>query len=205
MAEDLVTLAQVQTRLGLDHESPIDTSQDALINQLIDGVSAAVEAYCRVTFAQASPPATITEYVDGGGKVLLLKQRPVLTLTSVSDRQDSPPSALTAPEYELDDEAGTIYRKINYSGHPSGATWESGRRRWEVIYTAGYLTCPADVQQAVLRWIESLMRSGDVQSEKLGDYAYTLKAQADAGSVTPPDDAALLLAPYVQKGRLYFK
>ncbi len=205
MTEPLMTLAEVKTRLGLDQDSPPDTSQDDLLNQLILAVSAAVEAYTNVVWNTGSPKETQIDFQDGEFQFLTLARRPVIAITSIIDRDESPQVAEPASEFELDVDTGLVWRKAANGKRPAGEVWGKGKRRWQITYSHGYLTVQADVKEAAMRWLQHQQRGEGLKSEKLGDYAYTVGdvGAAETGlSTAPPDDVRLLLAPYVQKGRL---
>jgi hypothetical protein len=74
------------------------------------------------------------------------------------------------------------------------AIWGFGRRRFQVLYTAGFATVPADVQQAALIMIAARYnRRDDLTHEQVGDYAYN----AETGQISGlPPQVEQLLSPY---------
>ena len=78
---DLVTTAEVNTYLGLSTSSATDT----LIAELIDIVSEDVETFCNTTFSSD----TTVENLDGGKLFLITKKAPVISITVISDNDDS--------------------------------------------------------------------------------------------------------------------
>ena len=116
------------------------STDDSLIDSLILYADAAVKKATNRVFASAS----YTERRDGNGREeLRLQQYPVTALTSVkvdSNREFGADTALDADEYDLDGDAGLVYR--------IGTVWPCGTRNIQVVYTAGYSTIPDDVVHA---------------------------------------------------------
>lgn len=78
----LFTLAQVRTWVGITDAA--DTSQDAVLERIADGVSAFWERETKRIFVSR----TVTEIVDGnGGRKLYLRHFPVTSFTSLSVRR----------------------------------------------------------------------------------------------------------------------
>ena len=152
---------------------------DAEIQAAIDWASAAVETYCNRTF----PSAAYTETYDGTGTdMLYLNQYPITAVASVT----------------LDDET---VASADYTRETTGIYyedgWTKGRRNVSITYTAGYVTIPADLHMVVTRLSSDLIgmvgQSGTIQSEKIGDYSYTLSATATGqDSVLSPGYRAAL-------------
>lgn len=73
----LTTVALVKARLGIPSGN---TAQDALLTDIVAETDAQLKAYLRQNIEQA----TYTEYYSGtGGNVLILRQRPVQSITSI--------------------------------------------------------------------------------------------------------------------------
>jgi len=74
-------------------------------------------------------------------------------------------------DYSVKNEEGELYR-------PSG--WPRGWRNVYIDYTAGYATVPDDIENVAIQCVRDLFKSRSVnmgfQSERLGDYAYSLAA-----------------------------
>jgi hypothetical protein len=115
-------------------------SVDADLEQLIEAASRIANRYARRHLAATNYTERLSGY---GGDALLLRQRPVQSITSVhidSNRLFGNDTAVT--DYEADTPAGILYR---YSG------WTRGRRNIQVVYRAGYelASVPEDLQGAV--------------------------------------------------------
>ncbi|MGA9723312.1 MAG: head-tail connector protein [Candidatus Binatus sp.] len=196
---NLVTLAAVKTYLQIGF-----ATDDALLNDLIAGYSAAVEKYCTRSI---SGVIAQTDIMDGGYKEFVLKRRPVVSLTAVTDRIDS--SVVDPSLYDLDPDAGMVlagtpaydatvgvldlsaFSRSQPDGEP---VWGFGRRRWQLDYTHGYATVPNDVQLAVKILVAGRYnRRDDLSSETVGDYNYHADT-GDSSSWTPQVEQ--LLANY---------
>jgi hypothetical protein len=137
---------------------------DAEIQAAIDWACATVETYCNRTFTAAD----YTETYDGNGQdVLYLRQYPINSVTSITLDDDT----LDSDDYTVED-TGIYYED----------GWTKDRRNIVVVYNAGYSTIPADLHMVATRLAADLVnmtgQSGTIQSEKIGDYSYTLSAAA---------------------------
>jgi len=198
---DLVVLADVKTYLQIGF-----TDDDTLLGALITGYSVAVEKYCTRSI---SAVIAQTDILDGGYREFILKRRPIVSLTAVTDRIDS--SVVDPSLYDLDPDAGMLlagtpaydatvgvldlscFSRSRPDGEP---VWAFGRRRWQIDYTHGYATVPNDVQLAVKILVAGRYnRRDDLSSEQVGDYNYRVEA-GDSGW-TPHVDR--LLGGYCDK------
>jgi hypothetical protein len=95
---------------------------------------------------------TFAEVYDGGDVAIVLRQSPVISVTSVADSSVS----LTASDYTLDSSAGILYR-----GSTSGywARFTTGRQSVLVTYVAGYTDPPRVARLAALTLIQSLWQT----------------------------------------------
>lgn len=185
----LVTLSDVKAALGVS-----GSDQDAKITALLDPVSGLVERLAGRSFTQA----THTEYDDGGGFHLFVSVRPIASITSITDRRSG--DVIASSEYDFDADEGSIIRL------PYGAIWDRApdpsafldgnptqeRRRWKIVYVGGPATVPDDVKLAFYEIMSATLTSqGGKQSEKDGDYSYTM---ASGGPV--PSSASMILKSY---------
>jgi hypothetical protein len=78
------------------------------------------------------------------------------------------------------------------TGEVRGA-FSPGFKNVRVEYTAGYVTIPADIQQACARlvavWLADSSRTAGLESETTGDYRFTRRV---TGAALPPETVALL-------------
>jgi hypothetical protein len=129
------SLLEIKDFLGV-----ADTTEDNVITDLINEVSWSFNRECNRLFLQRS----VTEYFDGGGRVLWLRNPPV---TAVSIYQDSERSF--AADTEIDDS--------DYDVDPTNGRVEliagiflSGQRIVKATYTGGYAdsAIPLDLRNA---------------------------------------------------------
>lgn len=147
---NLTTIAAVKTHLGLPAD---DSSQNAKIAALIEGVSALVETSCRRTFSRAE----YTAKIDGDGdQEILLPQFPLLELTGISIDGTAVDidAEIAAGDITIDEPAGIVFREAGF---------RRGRQNVVVTFEAGYTlpqedeesgaapTLPRDLQLAVNR------------------------------------------------------
>lgn len=136
-AGDLTTLATAKMAAGQDGTTAAAT--DLILGSLITAISAYVpNAIGRQILAD-----NYSEIYDGNGKQeLLLRQRPIIQISSIA----WPGQSITTAGDELAGAAGfwTDGRAAYLSGYcfPRGA-------RVRIIYSAGYLSPPADLSLAV--------------------------------------------------------
>lgn len=170
----LVSLADLKSYLGIT-----TSDQDDLLQDLIDRASAEFEKVAKRVFSQA----TYTDLHDGGHEALILRHRPIISVTSVIDyaNPDSP-LTLDSEDYVVYQDGGYIQKGQRGTGSgwpgPYSSDFPYGLQRWEIEYEAGYTTIPGDIEQAVIfavqDWYGQMERDGAFQSERIGDYSYTI-------------------------------
>lgn len=128
----LISEVDLKTYLNISGES----EHKGLFDLLIKKYSAAIESYCKRTFAST----TYTEKYDGDGEInLLLNNSPLISISSfVADTQ-----TLTAASYILHKPEAEIVL-IN------GVVFAKDFENISITYLAGYATIPEDVQLACL-------------------------------------------------------
>lgn len=134
----LTNLSDVKESLGIPSS---DTTRDNLCIRKINQATRAIEAYCSRRFL--STVYTQEEYAATQIDELVLRQRPVISLTSLEIRD----AGLNIDNWETidpqlyftDDNAGVLNLMFNAKGH-----WN----RYRVTYTAGYATIPEDLAEA---------------------------------------------------------
>lgn len=127
-----VSLSEVKDYLNM---TDTDINRDA---ELLSFLNAAVSA-----IEQRVGPLTrrtVTEVHNGGVSAILLRQPPVLSVTSVTE------SGSTVTGYSLSASAGVLTRVSGYSR----SVWTDGFGNISVTYVAGRTLVPADLRQAVL-------------------------------------------------------
>lgn len=143
---DLITLDDYKEAEGISN--PKD---DLKLNALIPSVSQLVKTYCNNTFVDYYA-ANKTEYFNNNYKTtsIQLTESPVNTVVSVKERIGiaSDYKTLTVnKEYYLDSDTDSIFRSNGSNGY---LPFPTGPGAVEVVYKAGYLVCPPDLQLAVI-------------------------------------------------------
>jgi hypothetical protein len=147
MAINLITKAEYKAYAGIK-----STNYDVEIDGLIPKVSALVKNYCRKTFIDYYDEA-LTETLDGGTSVLLLKETPVVQVLSVAYSKDF---GNTSTELV----AGTDYVQRNDQIISTSAQgFPYALNGYAVTYLAGYEQLPQDLKLAVLDLVTYYMRN----------------------------------------------
>ena len=149
----LTTVADVKESLGIDSGN---TSKDNLITRKINQATRMIENYCNTRFKATD----YTEYYDGiGGSELVLRHRPINSVTSLSARQvttnENDFDITDAEDYFIDEPAGVIEFLGSFYGN-----YDS----WKVVYNAGYDTIPEDVAEACAQLAAYLVENGTTGS-----------------------------------------
>lgn len=160
----LTTVALVKARLGIPSSN---TAQDALLADIVAETDDILKDHLR----QNVESATYTEYYKGnGGTVLILRQRPVQSITSIHVDADGYYGYGTSPfatadllvagtDYVLDLISSTAYSETGFVRR-IGAVWPAlqqptqlingvivtGLGNIKVVYVAGYPTVPKRYQ-----------------------------------------------------------
>ncbi|WP_420123203.1 hypothetical protein [Nakamurella sp.] len=129
MSGDIVTVAEVKKQLNIPET---DDSQDDELAVYIAAVTEVVE-----DIVGPVVPREVTETHDAAGPVLLLRQPPAVSITSVVEAG----ATLTADDYLVDLDAGILRRRQPYG-------WVGGIGAVTVTYQGGRNTTPAAVKLA---------------------------------------------------------
>jgi hypothetical protein len=201
MVMALTTVAAIKTHLGIT-----GSDEDAYLTQLLAGLEPAVLRWLnRLNIERA----TVTEYLNGGGrKYLPLKRRPVISVASVNEDifgyGGQNPDGFGASSLL---EAGVDYWTKNLEESESnpgmlvrvGTNWADAEGAVKVVYTSGYATVPADIAMAIHLLAGLLRNAGDkggpIQAETIGSYSYSMLA-GSPGSSAEMMQVQSLLAPY---------
>ena len=148
MALNLTTRADYKAYAGIK-----STNYDAEIDALIPKVSALVKNYCRKSFVDYWD-VPLTETYDGGTKILLLKETPVVAIQSVTFSTD----------YGVTNTALVLNTDYVARNDTIISTAQDGFKYllngYRVTYTAGYEDVPNDVELAIMDLI-SYYRQND--------------------------------------------
>ncbi len=198
---DLITLDYANDYLGV-----APSNKSGIVQSLVSAASRAVVEHCGIELDVQDR----VDDLDGGGEFLILRQRPVVSVTSVVDRWCDD-KEVEDTEYEVADARAGMLALSPSAGNVwwpwwrnrRGAwCWPEGRRRYRTTYRAGWAlpgttpgageeTLPGDIQLATamlvqVRW--SRRDPGETQ-EKRGDWSSTRETGM-------PKDVVALLAPF---------
>jgi hypothetical protein len=193
----LVSLDQAKAALGI---APADTSQDVMLQQLIDQVSAAIDNYCGRIFVRQT-------YRDqnrfacnwlGPGDELLTRQWPIplddggVPVLTVSESG----AALDPAQWEVNVETGALWR---FDGSAAMTAWTANLI--VIDYDAGYDAVPPDVQGATLEWLTgrwmAIGRDPALRSETIPDViSQTYRGDDPATTQAMPTAVRDWLMPY---------
>lgn len=155
MATNLVTKAEYKAYMGIS-----STNSDTEIDFLIPKVSDLVKTYCRRTFIDYYDEAK-TEYFDGGFKQIILKETPVVNVTSVGYSEDFGKTYRALTKFTDWIQRDDYVISTNAGGFPEVLNG------YKIVYFAGYEIIPADLKLAVLDLIEYYSRNnGAVHSTR---------------------------------------
>ncbi len=187
---DLTTLANAKAELSIT-----DGSSDTVLSRYILGASQAAANYCNRVFAvETVSERFLSEHFRWTHKngVLQLGRFPLITVTSVTEDD----TALTVTtDYLVNSSNGQLTRMS--SGNVS---------RWlgfgiTVVYSSGYATVPADLEDAVIRMVTQRYsakgRDATLRQENIPgvlESSYWVASANEAGNLTP--DVADILDNY---------
>ncbi len=186
----LITLARAR------QISALVSLSDAALTILVEAASDSIQRKCNRLFLEE----TRTEVYDGrGGRILWLREFPVASLDTteavIITYSDDTTYTYTSSYFNFNARTGELWFKPAYFGD----YFPTGFQNIAIKYTAGWQIAdiPPMVQEATARLAHSFFNfetmDSSMQSERLGDYQYTKKA--DAGEL--PKAITHLLAPYI--------
>lgn len=177
----LTTVADLKVFLGI---SASETGEDVRLNAMLCGVERSIQKMLGRTFASDS----YTHYFDGSGReTLYLRQRPLTAISTVridaggfggygTDAFNSNTVQTIGEDFipqSLEETEGNEGSLIAING-----VWPVGQKNIKVGYTAGYITIPQDLINAIHAITGEVWtmagKGGKVQSETLGQYSYEL-------------------------------
>ncbi len=188
-ANALMTVAEAKVILGIS-----GSTDDALLDVLIDAASAAIEQYCNAHLIQA----TVTERQWGGKQYIYLRKYPIVSVTSITD-----PAAntVTSTYYYIEKDMG----RLRYDGTFPLAYNSAGLvAEWTIVYVAGFFAnqgaVTQDVKMACARtvaWLKDNPSPG-VTSVGVGSLSVSYGGVSSVGQDGRgiPSDAAALLGKY---------
>ena len=163
---------------------------EAYLQTLLNSASGIAERYCHREFAKTThTDETYDGDGHGGQRDLMLRHFPIITLTALKflNHVDGSEDVITVANLLKDLPMGQILFKPQ--GSDGYLTFPKGTQNIVVTYDAGFETVPAPVQRAVLMIAAFLHGAAahdlSLQSERLGDYAYTLAREEQIASSMP--------------------
>ena len=148
---DLITLREYKNFAGLTGES-----ENAKINVIIPAISQAVKTYCGTSFVDyySSDKTEYYDIKDRYTNAIILDESPIVSVTSVEERQNQSDSYTTLI-FENSDSSGKYDYVVDYNADTIFRTTASGdkmfpqgRRAVKVVYRSGYAATPQDLKLA---------------------------------------------------------
>lgn len=179
----IVSLTDLKSHLNIT-----TTGDDEELRRTLAVATEMAERHCN----RALRRKTVSESYNGGNSVLLLRQSPVLSITTVVENG----TTLSASDYTVDPSSALLYRGTSTAGW----SWIDGRQVVTVTYVAGYTDPPQAAQQAVLELARHLWQTqrGQVALPTLGGVDDYPTQNGAAWSL--PNRVRELLAPLVMPG-----
>lgn len=190
---DLLTLADLKADLNIS-----GTDQDVWLSRCIRRASTYIANYCNRVLVQETvreqifPDRDAFPYqVPNARDTIGLTRWPIISVTSLTEHDH----ALTKDtDFLVEPDAGQLIRLQSVTGLPmSWNTWPL-----VVVYSAGYASIPADLQDACSRLVKKMdinrVRDTTVKSEEVSGISRTewwVPTGADGGNI-PPDVADLI-------------
>ncbi len=174
-----VTLAEMRAFLNITESG--DTGQDAIIENLLDDLTVAIEDYLGVAIVNKA----YTDVYDGdGSETLLVKRYPIVTVTSLT--VDS--TVQDATDYHLYIEQGRIVA--------DGFCFTGDYRNVTLVYTAGFgaarTNVPRSIKLALKLWVSMVFKKHVAIINQRFAEGVTVNFTGE----DMPDEVAKKLAPY---------
>lgn len=179
---DLTTLANVKAELSITNGD-----SDTVLRRYITSASKAAAHYCNRVFAEETVserflPGHCYTWVNNN-EILQLARFPLITVTSVTEDDEL---LVVDTDYLVNSSNGQLTR-----------VFEDFTSRWlslgiTVVYSSGYSTIPADLEDAVIRMVTQRYsakgRDATLRSENIPgvrEATYWIATGAEAGALTP--------------------
>jgi hypothetical protein len=121
---------------------------------------------------------SVTETYDGVGEQIVLRQHPVISVTTVVESG----TTLTGTDWVLNTSRGSLYRGTS----TNELWWESGRQNVTVTYVAGYADPPRSVREVALGTVQELWQASQQAEHPLLDETTGLAVQSAASALPGP-------------------
>jgi hypothetical protein len=162
--------------------------------KLIDTASGKILKFCRrAGFIQE----TMNEFIDGNNLTRVwLSRRPVLNVFSLTINGILLQNT-TGLEWGFNAKTGEFWRHTGHHDIRFGRFFPKGRQNIQVGYFAGFGEVPSEINRAAIFLVkylrEQIRVSGVYSSESIGDYSYSLNAQAVGMGGLPSHVAAMCM------------
>lgn len=188
MTTPIITLSDAKAWIGID---PSDTSQDTVLQVMIDAVDNIIKDY---TEAEFSPQTVVGEVLDGGrSDTVVPKNSPIISVQHLYVNvwpDGSGGSEVPATEYIAEKDCVVLRWQVT----------PKGRGLVKLDYTWGYGSVPGPVKQAALLSVEALYNRKNRKSigissrSKEGESeSYPSAWNMESGL---PKEAMAMLVPY---------
>ena len=166
---------------------------DSRISNLITAVSALVKTYCNNTIVDYySANKTETFSIDFASSSVQLTESPVNSIVTVKERTGISSAYVTLvadTDYYLDTVTDSVFRSDSSTRYKN---FPRGPGAVEVVYTAGWETCPEDLKLAVIDLVKYYFKDEHKQRQNLG----SASIQNAASTVAYPDHIKRVLDLY---------
>lgn len=192
---DLTTLATIRQAVPR-----LASVSDAEVSRLITEASSVIESYCNRQFGQAT--FTETHNISGGARVFL-RQRPIVSITSIVTGLPNGSVTLDPSRYTFDARTGEVRGVASNQWFPNDGGYPPDPFGWgfqaiQVVYVAGYGTVPGAVSGRCLavvnRAAAGLANMPGMTSKTLGDLSYGFVDWSMFTTLTADDRR--ILAPF---------
>lgn len=186
----IINIEDIETYLDstIDDGDPSVTGLEGKWQFIIDAVNTKIETICNRKFDDTA----YTEKVDGTGqKEILLKQYPIISLTSINyvNPLDDVTTELDIDDVEINYDTGEIYY---YAG------FLKGRYNISVVYSAGYTSIPDDLKLVACITsndnFKNVNKLSGIKKEKTGKYEY----EVFGGNIDISDANMRIISNYVR-------
>lgn len=172
----LTTLAKVKSHLGIPST---DTSKDAKLQEIIDGISEYIEGQTSRKFG--AQIYTLKLSGDGSDE-LVLPQFPIIedgeevAITALSMDDVDIFAEIASGDIDVDAEHGILYRE---------AGWRQGRRNITITYAAGYMTPDESSLESGLTGAEDLPKDISLATTRIVARIYERSTAEGVASASP--------------------
>ena len=168
---NLITLEEYKTAKGIT-----SANEDAKITPLLASVTQLVRTYCGRSFTDYfSADKTELFSIFWGESFIQLAETPIVSITSVSERDNLAGSYVPLTSYYVDKDSDSIY-KVADNG-VSTTSFKEGNGSVQVVYKAGWESAPADLKLAVIDLVSYYLKEEYKPNRSIGSTSMQNAAQ----------------------------